>query len=297
VPQVRANGINIEYRILGPGGGVPVLFVGGCGAQLTTSEEFVAELCKRGYRVIVYDNRDIGLSARFDAAGVPDWAQIQVAMLAAQPISVAYTLSDMAADAAGLLEALGVERAHIMGGSMGGMIAQLVAADHPRHTATLTVLSSTSGNPGLPMGSVFDASSLVAPPADEPVESVVERNLAFFKLIMSPAYPTEDSVVRARLLRDLQRCHYPAGISRQMAASVVNQDRRAKLRTIHVPTLVVHGEADPVLPIEAGRDIAANIPGATFRAIPGMGHDLPAALIPLIADEFEALAARVAATR
>ncbi|MGB3549854.1 MAG: alpha/beta hydrolase, partial [Candidatus Binatus sp.] len=206
--------------------------------------------------------------------------------------SVAYTLEDMANDAAGLLDALRIDKAHIVGASLGGAIGQLVAANHPGKTLSFTSIMSSTGNSRLPLAKPEAMAVLLNRPPAGDVEATIEFGVKTYKTIGSPGYPTDEKEIRRRVAEDFRRSNYPAGFSRQMAATLVNGDRRAALKRIKAPTVVIHGADDPLVPIEAGRDTAANIAGAELIEIPGMGHDLPAALYSRIADAIESVAKR-----
>src|SRR5262249_38120088 len=214
-----------------------------------------------------------------------DMAAIVEALGAGRRPSAAYTLDDMAADAAGLLAALGIERAHIVGASMGGMIAQLVAADHAPRTLSLTSIMSSTGNPALPRAKPEAMAVLNnrGPDPNEDFDGFLARSVASSRVIGSPAYPPDEAATRARSEADFKRSFYPVGFARQYAGVMASPDRRPKLATITAPTVVVHGADDPLVPVEGGRDTAANIPGAELVVIDGMGHDLPPALVGRIA--------------
>jgi pimeloyl-ACP methyl ester carboxylesterase len=300
--QVEANGITIAYESFGPTDREAVLLIHGLGAPLTAwPVELCEELVRRGYRVIIYDNRDIGLSTKFDAAGLPDLKAVMAARAAGKPVPLAYTLDDMANDAVGLLDALGIKKAHIVGVSMGGMIAQLVAADHPEHTLSLTSILSTSGKPGLPLPARPKVMAEVPPPAPPgDTEATVAHTVKMLQVLAGPAYPPDEKRVREMVLRSLKRSNYPAGLARQNAVAALglaDDHRRAKLRTIKVPTVVLHGAEDPLMPVEGARDTAATIPGADLRIIPGMGHDIPIALVKTVADAITAAASRAGAAK
>lgn len=294
--RVQANGITIEYQSFGPTDRETVLLIMGTGGQLTMwPVELCEELVKRGYRVIIYDNRDVGLSTRFDSVGLPDWAAIANALKSGTPPPLAYTLADMAKDAVGLLDSLGIKKANIVGGSMGGMIAQMVAARYPERTLSLTSIMATDGKPGLPLPARPEVMAKIPPPAPEgDMEAVIAYNVKVFQLISGPAYPTDERILREHIIRDMMRSYYPAGLARQQAASFVGNfnDRREQLKTIKAPTVVLHGAEDPIVPVAAGRDVAANIPGAELRIVPGMGHDIPVVLVPVVADAIAAAASR-----
>jgi pimeloyl-ACP methyl ester carboxylesterase len=284
--QIKANGISIEYERFGPEDRETVLLIMGLSGQLTLwPVELCEELVSRGFHVIRFDNRDIGLSTKFEEAGIPDMGALIGALLSGQKPDAPYSLDDMAADAVGLLDALGIEKAHIVGASMGGMIAQLVAINHPEKTLSLTSIMSTTGNPELPQATPEAMGALTAPapdPSDE--EAVVARGMNTWRTIGSPDYPMDDETLRTWVLRDFHRSFFPNGILRQMAAIVSNGDRREKLKAVRVPTVVLHGQADPLVPVEGGRDTAASIEGAELIEVPGMGHDFPLSLVQIFAD-------------
>lgn len=290
---ITANGITIEVESYGDKSNPAILLVMGLGAQLTLWPiELVDALVARGFFVIRYDNRDVGLSQKFDAAGVPDMGAIIGALMGGQKPSIAYTLEDMAADGIGVLNALGVDKAHIVGASMGGMIAQLIAIEHPARVRTLTSIMSTTGNPGLPPAKPEAMAVLTSRPTDADADTLVDFGVNAARIIGSPGYPAKEERLRTRVRSDLERSFSPFGTMRQMAAVVANGDRRARLASVTAPTLVIHGEADPLVPLEGGQDTAASIAGADLLTIPGMGHDLPLELVETIADAVAGIAAR-----
>jgi pimeloyl-ACP methyl ester carboxylesterase len=294
--RVKANGITIAYESFGPEGRAVMLLIMGNGAQLTVwPVELIEALVKRGYRVIIYDNRDVGLSTKFDRVGVPDAKAVIEAQLAGKPSPLPYALDDMARDAVGLLDALGVKKAHIVGVSMGGMIAQLVAADHPEHVLSLTSIMSTSGNPDVPFPADPEAIRKMPPAAPEGNEEAAVANaVKVIQVLAGPDYPPDEKRIRDLVVRSMKRSSDRAGMARHNALSALGlfQDRRAKLKIIKVPAVVVHGAKDPIMSVEGGKDTAANIPGAELRIIPGMGHDLPIRLVDTIADAITAAASR-----
>jgi pimeloyl-ACP methyl ester carboxylesterase len=291
--QMTANGISIEYESFGDPGQPALLLIMGLGAQLTLWPiELVDALVARGFHVVRYDNRDVGLSTKFDSTGVPDIPTIMMKAFTGQPITVPYTLSDMAADAAGVLDALGIARAHIVGASMGGMIAQLVAANHPGHTLSLTSIMSSSGNPALPPAKPEAMEVLTSRPANLDAATIIEFSVKAAGVIGSPGYQSDPVRLLNRARADFERSYSPAGFARQMAAIIADGDRRTRLATISAPTLVIHGDGDPLVPVEGGRDTAASIKGADFLVIPGMGHDVPLQLVDQIADAIAKVAAR-----
>jgi pimeloyl-ACP methyl ester carboxylesterase len=229
---------------------------------------------------------------------MPDMAAIFGALMTGAKPAAPYALDDMAADAVGLLDALGVARAHIAGASMGGMIAQLVAANHPERALSLTSIMSTTGNPALPQAKPEAMEVLMSPaaPAGD-WEAIAARGIKAWNTIGSPGYRTDEKTLREWVLRDAKRSFYPAGVARQMAAIVANGDRREKLKNIRIPAVVLHGADDPLVPVEGGKDTAASIPGAELRIVPGMGHDFPISLVGTFADAITAAASRASAAR
>jgi len=278
MPHIQANGLQLYYESHGPQDGEAILLIMGLGAQMTRWQPaFYGRLADAGYRVILFDNRDVGLSEKLDAAGVPDLSAVVAALREGKAPPVAYTLDDMAADAAGLLEALEIERAHIVGASMGGMIAQLVAANHPERTLSLTSIMSTTGNPDLPRAKPEAMAFLSnrGPDPREDLEGFLDNAVASNKVMGSPGYPADESAVRAEAKANFERSFYPVGFSRHYAAITASPDRRPKLARLRVPTVVIHGEADALVPVEGGHDTAANVPGAELLTLPGVGHDIP----------------------
>jgi len=276
------NGLRIAYEVEGAETDPAILLIMGLGTQMTRwPRGLIDGLVDRGFRVIRFDNRDVGLSTRLEDAGAPDLMAVMSAMLTGGSTPVAYDLSDMAADAVGLLDALEIDRAHVVGGSMGGMIAQIIAATYPERVLSLTLIMSSSGNPALPRASDAVLAMLAGPrpdPADE--AAIIDRVVIGAELMGSPGYPVDPAVRRAAAVEDYRRGYYPAGIARHTAAIVASGDRRPLLARITAPTVVIHGTDDPLVPIEAGRDTAANVPGARLIELPGMGHDLPDELVP-----------------
>jgi pimeloyl-ACP methyl ester carboxylesterase len=277
------HGVEIEWDERGDQNAPAVLLIMGLGGQMTRwTEEFMAALVAHGLRVLRFDNRDVGLSTKFEGHGSPDLTAIGAAMMMGRTPNTPYTLEDMAADAVAVLDAAGVGKAHVVGASMGGMIAQLVAAGHPERVLTLTSIMSSTGNPSLPRATAEANAVLMSRPQGSDMAALVAHGVKAAKVIGSPGFPTDDAVLAERIRADAERMHYPAGFARQLAAIWANGDRRPRLARITAPTLVIHGVDDPLVPAEGGRDTAASIPGAELVEIPGMGHDLPAALIPQI---------------
>jgi pimeloyl-ACP methyl ester carboxylesterase len=286
MPHVKANGLDVYYESHGPESAEPILLIMGLGAQMSRwSPELIGKLTAAGHRVIAFDNRDVGLTEKLDSAGAPDISAVIKALGEGRKPPVAYTLDEMAADAAGVLDALGIERAHIVGASMGGMIAQLVAADHPHKTLSLTSIMSSTGNPNLPRATP-EAMARLNTPAPDPnkdLEGFLASAVEGAK-VMASRYPPDEAAVRAQSLSDFKRSYYPVGFQRQYAGIMASPDRRPKLKTITAPTVVIHGDADPLVPLAGGRDTAENIPGAELIVVPGVGHEMPTAVLDVFVD-------------
>lgn len=288
MPAVKTpnTGIELFYEDHGDASAEPILLVMGLGAQLVLwPDELVEDLVGRGYRVIRFDNRDIGLSEKLEGAKAPGlkWQILRKAI--GWPARVPYTLADMAADATGLLDALGIERAHVVGASMGGMIAQLMAIHYSHKLLTLTSIMSTTGNPRIPPADKEAMSALIAPLPSMKEEDLLAHGMNVHEKIGSPGFESDPERRRERVLKSIRRSVYPPGLQRQLAAIIDDGDRRERLKRVDVPTLVLHGEADPLVKPEGGKDTAAAIPGARLVTIPGWGHDLPLALVDRIASE------------
>ena len=288
MPDVRANGIDLRYETVGDPDDPALLLIMGLGAQLIDwPAEFVSALASRGFQVVLFDNRDAGLSTSFDELGVPDVR----AILGGDPSTVPYLLGDLAADAAGLLKELGIARAHVVGASMGGMIAQQLTIDHPDLVASLCSIMSTTGDRTVGRPTPEAAAALMRPRA-ESREEILAGAIATSRIIGSPGYPASDEWLRQRAAAKLDRSFRPEGTQRQYAAIIASPDRTAGLRSVSVPTLVIHGEADPLIDVSGGRATADAVPGAELLIIPGMGHDLPQALHAKVVDAIAANAAR-----
>jgi len=283
--KVQANGIGLEYDEHGDPAAPPILLVMGLGAQMTLwPMELVEALVARGFRVIRYDNRDIGLSHKFESAKAPRIVPLLLLSRFGLKPRVPYTLVDMADDGIGLMDALGIGKAHIVGASMGGMIAQHIAFSHPDRVLSLTSIMSTTGNRKLPGGSREAMAVLTKRPESTEEEVLVEHGLKVAHAIGSPGYRQDPERVRERTRALIRRSFYPAGMPRQFAAIIADGDRRERLRGVTAPTLVIHGEADPLVPLAGGLDTAAAIAGSRLKTVPGMGHDLPLELVDEIAD-------------
>jgi proline iminopeptidase len=288
--SVAANGLTIEYESLGDPAAPPILLIMGLGMQLIAwPEPFCQGLIDRGFRVIRFDNRDCGLSSRIRVRRQPNLVAALAAAWLRLPVRTPYTLDDMAADAIALLDALGVPRAHVVGLSMGGMIAQVVAARHPERVLSLTSIMSSSGRRRVSQPRPDAKRALLSKPADPgDLAGVVEHLVGVFGVIGSPAFPTDREALREQVSRSVRRGYYPAGITRQLVAIIASGDRRRLLRKIGAPTLVIHGAEDPLVPVEAGRDTARHIAGAKLMVIDGMGHDLAPGLQPILVEAIAA---------
>lgn len=272
--KVRANGIEVEVEDTG-GSGPAVLLIMGLGMQLVAwPEPFVQALAAAGYRVVRHDNRDVGLSQHFDHLGVPNilWASLKHRF--GWPVHAPYGLPDMAADALGVLDALGIAQAHVVGVSMGGMIAQRVALAAPARVLSLTSIMSSSGARGLPEARPEVLRALLSRPRSQSPQDIAAHYLKLFRIIGSPAFPIPEEEMRERILLGIRRSFHPAGTLRQMVAIAADTSRAHALSRVQSPTLVVHGKADPLVPFACGEDTARRIPGARLVGVEGMGHDL-----------------------
>ncbi|RGP42126.1 Prolyl aminopeptidase [Altererythrobacter insulae] len=284
--KVTANGLEIEYDTHGDSTNPPLLLVMGLGAQMTLWPiEFVQALADRGFYVIRFDNRDIGLSQKFEGEKVPGLMWHVIRKRFGFPPKVPYTLSDMAADAIGVLDALGIDKAHVVGASMGGMISQLMAIEHGDRLLSLTSIFSTTGNHKLPQADKAAIEPLANPPESMDEEVLVEHGIKISNAIGSPGYRPDPEHQRQRVIESVRRSVYPAGLHRQMAAIIDDGDRTDRLKSVTTPTLVLHGEDDPLVKVEGGRATAAAIPGAKIKTYAGWGHDLPQELVEAIADD------------
>jgi len=292
MPRIAANGIEIEYEQFGAAGNPPLLLVMGLAAQMILWEDdFCRAIADRGFHVTRFDNRDIGKSTWMTDAGVPDVGSAMIGAMTGQKVEAPYTLSDMAADTAALLDGLSIRSAHVVGASMGGMIAQTLAIEHPAKVRTLTSIMSTTGNPALPPATPEAMSVLLSPPVAGRDENI-DRAVTVFRTIGSSGYPFDEAMVRDIAARSFDRGFHPEGVARQLVAILASGSRKGLLSSVRVPTLVIHGSADPLVPFAGGVDTAESIPGAKLVEIEGMGHDLPRGTWPRIIDEICALAAR-----
>jgi pimeloyl-ACP methyl ester carboxylesterase len=290
--QAQANGLSLEYDTFGRPTADPLLLIMGLGAQMILwPEAFCEELAARGHYVVRFDNRDVGLSTKLDRLGLPDMLQIAAAAMMRQRVEAPYLLTDMAADAAGLLDALAIESAHVVGASMGGMIAQQMAIDYPQRVRTLTSIMSSTGNPSLPPARP-EAMQALLTPVPPTREAAIERGVEVFRIIGSPGFPFDEQLFREQAERAFDRSFYPQGAIRQMAAILASGSRNDRLRRLNVAALVIHGKDDPLVPVEGGIDTAESIPGAELLLIEGMGHDLPQGAWPRMIDAISRLTGR-----
>jgi pimeloyl-ACP methyl ester carboxylesterase len=286
------NGIEIAYQELGDTDGEPLLLIMGLATQmLAWDEQLCMMLGERGFRVVRFDNRDIGRSTKIDSAGMPN----RMDMLLGRRTSAPYLLTDMAVDTTGLMDHLGIESAHLVGASMGGMIAQTVAIEHPQRVRSLVSMMSSTGNRwlGFPTWKAF--STLFARPGVGR-DAAIENTVRTFKTIGSPAYPMDEARFRAMAGASYDRSHSRAGVARQLHAITASGDRTAKLERLRLPATVLHGDSDPLIRPAAGRATAKAIRDSHLRIFKGMGHDLPPALWPDFVEEITATAHRFGPT-
>ncbi len=283
---VDVNGITIEYQETGAADAPAIVLIMGLGSQLTHwPDDFCDGLAARGFRVIRADNRDVGLTTWFDDFGVPNLTEAMAQTMAGNPPTPPYRVADMAADVVGLLDRLDIDSAHIVGLSMGGMIAQHLAADHAGSVRSLVSIMSSSGNPDLPPGKPEAMAVLFSGP-DDPSDrdSVLDYSVGVYQTIGGPGFPWDDADLRAHAALSIDRAYNPAGAARQMLAVMNDGNRVEMLQRIALPALVIHGADDPLIPVQGGEDTARLIPGAALRVIDGMGHNLAPSLRPILFD-------------
>jgi len=281
MPKANVNNITIEFETIGNPISKPLLLIAGLGSQLLAwSDEICENLAENGFYVIRFDNRDVGLSTKFEDAGIPDMMEISASYTRGEIPKIPYTLEDMADDAIGVLDALNIEKAHICGASMGGMIAQIIAYRHPSRVLSLAVIMSTTGNPELPPSKPEIMMQFFAPVPSEReayIEEMVNRDS-----LINGTFPYDENQSREYRTKEYDRSYYPEGITRQLAAMAVPGNIKPYITAIRAPTIIIHGSEDPFNLIEAGKDIATSIPGAELLILDGMGHSFPREVIPRI---------------
>jgi pimeloyl-ACP methyl ester carboxylesterase len=289
VPRAKANGVELEYETFGEPKAQPLLLIMGLGAQMISwDDELCAQLADRGFHVIRFDNRDSGLSTWMEEAGIPDMA----AAFNGNP-QAAYQLDDLADDAAALLDALDIRSAHIVGASMGGFIAQLVAINHPDRVLSLTsIMSGPGGTDEVPPKPEGAAVLLTMPPPTR--EERIEQAMSIRRALLGPGDPFDEAFERKRAVRAFDRAYHPIGAGRQLVAILAATSRMDRLKQVQVPTLVIHGIDDVLVPVENGRLVAEAVPGARLIELEGMGHDLPKRVWPQVLDAIEETAHQAA---
>ena len=286
MPNIRVNNIDIYYEENGPADAPVILLVMGLGAQMIAwPDAFIHGLVSKGFRIIHYDNRDVGMSQRMEGAQAPNLVWTMFKARIGLPVSVPYTLGDMAGDGIGLLDALGIDKAHVVGASMGGMIVQLMAATHPERTLSMTSIMSSSGKPGLP-GARADIQRrfMVKRAPDASREEAVAFGAELVSSFSFPDPARPENAHAEMTAKAFDRGYYPVGTRRQLLAIIADGSRVERLKKIAVPTLVVHGGADPLVPKEGSEDIARHIPGARLEIIDEMAHDLPPSQVGRMVD-------------
>ncbi|MFX1292459.1 MAG: alpha/beta fold hydrolase [Promethearchaeota archaeon] len=282
MPKVKANNIELEYDTFGDSTSEPLLLIMGLGAQLIQwPEEFCEMLVKKGFFVIRFDNRDVGLSTKFEHLGIPNTIEAARARQRGEKVTYDYTTDDMADDAVGLLDALRIEKAHICGASMGAAITQTIGYRHPDRVLSLVSIMGSTGNPDLPRAKPEIADILFTPAPTER-EAYIEHRVKTGKTIYGTGFPFDENRRRDMMARVYDRCFYPQGRVRQLMATIAHGNRKPKLSSITAPTVVIHGGDDPLVPVMGGKDTAESIPGAELVIIDGMGHSLPPETWPTI---------------
>ncbi|MEQ1517953.1 MAG: alpha/beta hydrolase [Usitatibacteraceae bacterium] len=294
MPDIAANGISLHYESLGNEGDPTILLIMGLAVQMIFwPDAFCKMLVDKGFRVIRFDNRDVGLSSHLDHLAVPNVAMDYVKFMMRLPMKSAYQIDDMAADAAALIDALGLKRVHVVGASMGGMIGQNLAANYPDKVISLTSIMSTTGRRSLPKPTWKTMRAIMQPPAKRgDTEGAINRMVGVLNVITSKTYPPDQVLLREMCTRHVTRSNYPPGAARQLSAIATSDDRTYTVRKIKAPVLVIHGDEDelvsPVCGMETAREVAYGGGKAKLSILKGMGHDLPAPLLPQIADQIVA---------
>ncbi|MHA1992799.1 MAG: alpha/beta hydrolase [Candidatus Hodarchaeales archaeon] len=292
MPKAKANNIEIEYELFGNASDKPLLLVMGLGAQMIAWDvKFIQHLVDRGFYVIRFDNRDVGLSTKCEEAGAPNLMQAFATAQSGGTVESPYSLEDMADDAVGLLDVLNIEKAHICGASMGGMIVQVIALRHPTRVISLCSIMSTTGNPDLPPAKP-EILQLLTTPVPPEREAYIENGIKAGKILYGSGFPYDEARGRELAGKAFDRCFYPPGFGRQLLAIMANGNRKPKLASVTVPTLVIHGGDDQLVPVEGGKDTHEAIPGSELIIIDGMGHSLPPETWTQITDAIKANAAK-----
>jgi len=292
---LKVNGIDLAYDSFGNEHDEAIILVAGLGTQMIRwSNTFCELLAEKGFRVIRFDNRDVGCSTHFNHHRALDFNELAQTLMSGQRPDIPYTLDDISDDIIGLLDAMSIKAAHVVGRSMGGMIAQIVASKYPERILSLTSIMSSSGNPTLPQASqeVMGMMTSPAPNPFEDEEGYLARSVRFANRITGTIYPYDEEEYREVVLEEIKRAYDPGSVGRQIAAIAVSGDRRPLLNAINVPSLVIHGMDDPLFPPACGEDTASSIPNAELVLVDGMGHDLPKELYQLVADGIERTARR-----
>jgi pimeloyl-ACP methyl ester carboxylesterase len=273
--MARANGVDLCYEIFGDPAAEPLILIMGLGSQMIQwDDDFCRQLAARGFRVIRFDNRDIGQSSKLSGGKPLSPIELLKLRLFKIPVKAPYRLSDMAEDTVGLMDALGIKSAHIVGLSMGGMIAQEIAISFPQRVRSLTSIMSTTGNPKIP-GPTREAMAVLMAPPPKSKEEYLARHGKTWKVLRAGSFPEDEALDPARAERTYARGLSPAGTGRQLRAILASGSRKERLRSVKAPTLVIHGTVDPLVHPAGGKDTAASIPGAKLVMIEGMGHALP----------------------
>lgn len=292
---VKINDVELAYDSFGSQADEAVVLVAGLGTQMIRwTADFCRRLAARGFHVIRFDNRDAGCSTHYSHYPALDFEALAAKLMSGQRPDLPYTLDEMAADIFGLLDALSIKRAHLVGRSMGGMIAQLAASVYPERVLSLTSIMSSSGNPALPQASP-EVMAMMTKPAPNPFEDeagFLAHSLAFAKRIAGTGYPFDEKTYRELILEEVKRAYDPGSVGRQIAAIAVSGDRRPRLAALSMPALIIHGADDPLFVPACGKDTASSIPDAEFMLLDGMGHDLPRELYDRVIDGIERMARR-----
>lgn len=283
MPRVQANGIEIEVESFGQAQNPAILLIMGLGGQMVLwPDAFCTHLADAGYRVVRFDNRDIGLSTKLDHLGKPPLLRNGLAHTFGLPVQAPYRLDDMALDAVGVLDALDIVQAHVVGISMGGMIAQILAARHASRVLSLTSIMSSSGHLWLPGPRLDLRVHLMKRPTRLDREGLIAHGMKTWRLLGSPGFPETEADLRDKVVRQLDRNVHPQGFVRQISAIMASGSRARLLTQVRAPALIIHGKADPLVPVAAAHDLKKRLPHARLEIIDGMGHDTPRALLPRI---------------